>query len=76
LQKEGLMMNPVEKDILARKNEIMIEMKALFKANMKFTDWDVPEADDRLAGELIIKVMQEALNQLKAELKEGKYDNY
>jgi hypothetical protein len=70
------MMNPVEKDILVRKSEIILEMRALFKANMKFTDWDVPEADDRLAGELIINVMQEALDTLKEEVKEGKYDNY
>lgn len=69
-------MNPVEKDILVRKSEIILEMRALFKANMKFTDWDVPEADDRLAGELIINVMQEALDTLKEEVKEGKYDNY
>lgn len=65
------MMNPVEKDILARKSEIITEMRALFKANMKFTDWDVPEADDRLAGELILEVMQEALDRLKEEQKEG-----
>jgi hypothetical protein len=70
------MMNPVEKDILVRKSEIILEMRALFKANMKFTDWDVPEADDKLAGELIINVMQEALDTLKEEIKEGKYDNY
>lgn len=69
-------MNPVEKDIQARKNEIMTEVRAVFKANMKFTDWDVPEADDRLAGELIIQVMQEALDTLKSELEEGKYDTY
>ena len=42
-------MDPVEKDIMARKNEILTEVRAIFKANMKFTDWDVPEADDKLA---------------------------
>lgn len=69
-------MNPVEKDIMSRKNEIITEVRTVFKANMKFTDWDVPEADDRLAAELIIQVMQEALDTLKTELQEGKYDNY
>lgn len=69
-------MNPVEKDVMARKNEIITEVRAIFKANMKFTDWDVPEADDRLAGELIIQLMQEALDTLKIELAEGKYDTY
>lgn len=69
-------MNPVKQDILSRKNEIVTEVRAVFKANMKITDWDVPEADDALAGELILQIMQEALDTLKAELKEGKYDNY
>jgi len=69
-------MNPVEKDILARKAEIVTEIRAVFKANMKITDWDVPEADDKLAAELIMQIMQEALDTLKIELEEGKYDNY
>lgn len=69
-------MNPVEKDILARKNEILTEVRAVFKANMKITDWDVPEANDTLAGEFILGIMQEAIDTLKAELAEGKYDNY
>ena len=69
-------MDPVEKDILARKNEITVEIRAIFKANMKITDWDVPEADDHLAGELIIQIMQEALDTLKKELEEGTYDTY
>jgi hypothetical protein len=69
-------MNPVEKDILARKNEIITEVRALFKGNMKFTDWDVPEADHELAGKIILEVMQEALDTLKKELSEGKFKNY
>ncbi len=74
--KKGSRMNPVEKDILVRKNEIIMEVRALFKANMKITDWDVPEADDKLAAELILNIMQEALDTLKEEVKEGSYDNY
>lgn len=69
-------MDPVEKDIEARKSEITTEVRAIFKTNMKFTDWNVPEADDRLAAELIIETMQEALDTLKSELEEGKYDTY
>lgn len=64
-------MNPVEKDILARKSEIVAEMRAVFKANMRITDWDVPEADNKLAGELILKIMQEVVDTLKEELNEG-----
>ncbi|MBD3792019.1 MAG: hypothetical protein IE918_07740 [Campylobacterales bacterium] len=69
-------MDPVEKDIQARKEEILTEVRAIFKANMKFTDWNVPEANDRLGAELIIGVMQEALDTLKKEVEEGKYDIY
>jgi len=64
-------MNPVEQDISRRKNEILAEVNALFGANMKFTDWDVPEADNELAAKLIIEIMQEALDGLKAKLNEG-----
>jgi len=64
-------MNPVEQDIARRKNEIIAEVNALFHANVKFTDWDVPEADDELAAKLILEIMQEALDGLKAKLDAG-----
>ena len=66
-------MNPVEQDIERRKNEIVAEVNALFNANIKFTDWDVPEADDELAAKLIIEIMQEALDRLKAKLDAGEF---
>ncbi|GIT99388.1 hypothetical protein [Sulfurovum sp. TSL1] len=66
-------MKPEEQDIARRKNEIIAEVNALFKANMKFTDWDVPEADDALAAKLIIEIMQEALDGLKAKLDAGEF---
>jgi len=69
-------MNPVEQDISRRKPEITREVNALFKANIKFTDWDVPEADDELAAKMILEVMQEALDGLKKELSEGKFKDY
>ncbi|MCO4845763.1 MAG: hypothetical protein KC427_07065 [Sulfurovum sp.] len=69
-------MNPVEQDILRRKNEIISEVNGVFKLNMKITDWDVPEADDELAGKMIIDIMQEALDDLKAKLDAGKFKDY
>lgn len=69
-------MNPVEQDILRRKNEIVAEVNALFNANIKFTDWDVPEADDELAAKLIIDIMQEALDALKDKLEAGEFKEY
>ena len=69
-------MTPQEKELAAMKSEITKEIRAIFKANMKIFDWDIPENDDKAAAELILKTMQEALNELKAEVAEGKYDNY
>ena len=69
-------MNPVEQDILRRKTEIISAVNAVFKLNMKITDWDVPEADDELSGKMIIDIMQEALDRLKVKLSEGEFKNY
>ena len=69
-------MNPVEQDILGRKNEIISEVNAIFKVNMKITNWDVPEADDALAGKMIIDIMQEALDGLKTKLDAGEFKDY
>ena len=68
---KGHSMNPVEQDIARRKDEIIAEVNALFNANIKFTDWDVPEADNELAAKLILEIMEEALDGLKAKLDAG-----
>lgn len=69
-------MNPVAQDILSRKSEIISEINAIFKVNMKITNWDVPEADDVMAGEMILDIMQEALDDLKKKLEEGEFREY
>ena len=69
-------MNPVKQDILRRKNEIISEVNGVFKLNMRITDWDVPEADDTLAAEMIVEIMQEALDGLKKKVKEGEFKDY
>ena len=69
-------MTPQEKELAAMKSEITKEIRAIFKANMKIFDWDIPENDDKMAAELILKTMQEALDELKAEVAAGKYNNY
>ena len=66
-------MNPVVQDILGRKNEIISEVNAIFKVNMKITNWDVPEADDALAGKIILEIMQETLDGLKTKLDAGEF---
>lgn len=69
-------MNPVKQDILRRKNEIIAEVNGVFKLNMRITDWDVPEADDTLAAEMIVEIMQEALDGLKKKVREGEFKDY
>ena len=69
-------MTPQEQEIEKMQDEITIELRAVFKANMKIFDWDIPENDDKKSAELIIDVMQKAMDGLKSEIEAGKYNNY
>lgn len=69
-------MDAIIKDLVSRKEEIQAEVESIFKANMKFTDWNVPEADDREAAKIILDMMQEKLDKIKAGIEAGQYDNY
>ena len=70
------MSDAVIKELAVRKAEIEKELELLFKTNMKITDWDVPEADDTEAAEIILNIMDKKIQQLKADVKAGKYENY
>jgi len=69
-------MTPQEQEIAKMKESIRTELRLLFKANMKIFDWDIPENDDRTSAEMISGVIQEALDELKAEIANGKFDQY
>jgi len=69
-------MRPEEKEIEAIQGEIVKELRAIFKANMKIFNWDIPENDDDASAQLILDTMQKALDELKEEVKAGKYKNY
>ena len=69
-------MTPQEQEIEKMQGEIRTELRAVFKANMKIFDWDIPENDDKKSAQLIIDVMQKAMDGLKSEIEAGKYDNY
>jgi len=64
------------KELNSRKAEIQKELEILFKVNMKITDWDVPETDDKEAAKLILDIMQEKIDTIRADVEAGKYDNY
>ena len=69
-------MTPQEKEINQMKSEIKKEIRFVFKANMKIFDWDIPENNDRKSAELIIAVMQEAIDKLKEEIANGDFNQY
>ena len=69
-------MNVQEKEMTLMKSEITKEVRAVFKTNMKIFDWDIPENDDKVSATLILKAMQEALDELKDEVAAGKFNNY
>lgn len=75
MQKGGIM-DAIHQEFENRKDEIREGLKLLFKANMTITDWDVPEVDDQEAAKLLIEIMQEALDEIKADIAEGRYDFY
>jgi len=69
-------MDVIQKELESRKSEIKKAMELIFKANMKITDWDVPEADDSEAANILLKILQETLDEIKADVTAGKYDYY
>jgi hypothetical protein len=69
-------MDALQKELNSRKAEIRKELELLFKGNMTITDWDVPEVDDHEAAKKIVAIMQEALNEIAADVAAGKYDFY
>lgn len=69
-------MDAIQKDLQSRKAEIRKGIEVLFKANMKITDWDVPEADDNEAAKILVDILQEALDEIKVDVTAGKYDYY
>ncbi len=69
-------MNMTTKEINSRKESIENQLELLFKSNMKITDWDVPEADDRKAAQMIVDILQKKLDSIKKDVDEGKYNFY
>ena len=66
-------MDTVEKELHSRKNEIQKELKFLFKANLKITDWDIPEPDNQEAAKILADILQEGLDKIKDDIKNGDF---
>ena len=69
-------MQAIIKELASRKEEIQKELELLFKTNMKITDWDVPEADDKQAANVLLDMIQEKVDALREEVASGRYDYY
>jgi len=69
-------MDIIEKELASRKTEIEKEVDLLFKANMKITDWDIPEADDKKGAKILLDIIQKKIQQIRADIEAGEYDNY
>jgi hypothetical protein len=69
-------MDAQHKELEMMRKEITAEVRGIFKTNMKIFNWDIPENDGREAADLILDVMQEAIDALRKEVKEGAYDQY
>jgi len=69
-------MDVILKELTSRKDEIQKEVEVLFNANMKITDWDVPEADDKKAAEVLLSMIEEKLAAIRSDIAAGKYDYY
>lgn len=69
-------MKAMIKEFESRRSEIEKALELLFKANMKISDWDIPEADDTEAATILLAILQEKLDAIREDVKSGKYTNY
>ena len=69
-------MQAIIKELESRKGEVEGAIELLFKTNMKITNWDVPEADDKQAAKILLDMMQEKIDEIRADVEAGKYNNY
>lgn len=70
------MLTMTEKEILDRSEAIENQLELLFKTNMKITNWDVPETDDKKAAQMILEILEKKVTKLKNDVINGKYDYY
>jgi len=69
-------MDAIHQELMSRKKEIQLAVELLFKTNMKITDWDVPEADDKEGAKILLDMIQEKIDALRSDVEAGRYNNY
>jgi hypothetical protein len=69
-------MDAVKIELERRKESIAKGLKSMFKENMRVTDFNIPEADDNEAANIIVGILQASLDEIKEDVAKGKYDYY
>lgn len=59
----------LEKEFENRKDDIRESLDELLEAELKITEWDVPEADEQKAKQILLDIFQEKLDEMKKALK-------
>ncbi len=67
-------MDIIEAELAKRKDEILKDTKSLFETNMKITDWDIPEPDNKKAAKLLLEIIKEGISEIEKDIAKGKYD--
>ncbi|MEA3288944.1 MAG: STAS/SEC14 domain-containing protein [Campylobacterota bacterium] len=75
-EKEVNTYNVTQKEISSREDDIKKQLQSLFDTNMKITNWDVPEADNKEAAHRILEILYEKLSHIEDDIKKGNYDNF
>ena len=76
INSKEIKLDVVQKELASREDEIRNSLEFLFKANMKITDWDIPEANDQEAAEILISILSKKLEEIRVDVTNGKYKDY
>jgi len=66
-------MSAIDKDLENRIDDIREDLKVAFKRNVKIANWNIPEANDQEIAQKIVAILQEELDVIKEDIKNGKY---
>ncbi len=64
----------IEKDLEEREEEIKDDLEELFEEHLKFTNWNVPEANNQEIADGLISILADKLNEINRKVKDGSYE--
>ena len=66
-------MSVIDKDLENRIDDIREDLQVAFKRNVKIANWNIPEANDHEIAQKVVDILQEELDKIKEDIKNGKY---